>query len=82
MPCAACCAVGAPIPTSDASFTHGVVRRTREIGVRMALGATRRDIARLMLRRAVRLIAIGLLASGIPARRAARVDPLTALHYE
>ncbi|MGH7674909.1 MAG: ABC transporter permease, partial [Gemmatimonadales bacterium] len=100
-----------------------VTLRTHEIGVRMALGARTRDVARLVLRRGGRLaaagIGIGLLgalgltqaltgflfgvsptdpltflaiplllaavaltASWIPARRAARVDPMLALRYE
>jgi predicted permease len=39
-----------------------VAQRTQEIGVRMALGATRREIALLFVRRAVVPAAIGLLA--------------------
>jgi len=38
-----------------------VVQRTQEIGVRMALGATRPDILRLVLASALRLIAPGVL---------------------
>ncbi len=100
-----------------------VARRTREIGIRMALGAQPGEIQRLVLRQGVRLVVIGLvlgfagslgvakllssviaglslfdplalligpvlllcvtlLACYVPARRATRVDPLTALRYE
>ena len=102
---------------------YSVGQRTREIGVRMALGAQRGSIYRLVLREAGRLASIGLLvgilgslgtgrliarllfgikpsdaatlatvistllvsallASYVPARRAAKVDPMVALRYE
>jgi predicted permease len=100
-----------------------VAERTREIGVRMALGATPGAVARLVLSHAARwavggaviglagaaaaarlvktmlfgvaerdpvtlfaaaalLVAVGLLAAWIPSRRAAAVDPMTALRLE
>jgi len=103
--------------------SHMVASRTPEIGIRMALGATRRDILALVLRqsaistfvgllvgtllafvmtRVIRsaihgigtidlvsiivtvamLTATSLLAAAIPARRAARIDPMVALRYE
>jgi len=102
---------------------YSVSRRTREIGVRMALGAERSGVVFLILRQAGKMVTlgvvVGLLASlgvsrlmasllfgvnsydpltfvavavilaavalaacYIPARRAARVDPMVALHYE
>jgi ABC-type lipoprotein release transport system permease subunit len=103
--------------------SYAVTRRTREIGVRVALGAGRRDVMRLVVARAMGVAAIGLAvgailggvagqllqhqltgvsprdpvtyltigfvlalvafaASWMPARRAARVDPMVALRYE
>jgi putative ABC transport system permease protein len=100
-----------------------VGERTREIGVRLAMGARRQDVMRMILRRAswltgagllsglllafglVRLIAsllpgarsddplvfggiasiiaaVALFASWLPARRAARIDPMVALRDE
>jgi macrolide transport system ATP-binding/permease protein len=104
-------------------IAYSVSQRTREIGVRMALGAARSSVARLILKDAGRLIAIGLaaglvcsvgaamlvrsmlfgtqawdvgtlvsvavvlggaamLASWLPAHRAASVNPVDALRAE
>jgi len=100
-----------------------VTQRTQEIGIRMALGAQKRDVLKLVVGHGMRLALIGLLAgvagalaltqlmanllyqvkpadpmtfavvcallAGIvllacwlPARRAAKVDPMTALRSE
>jgi predicted permease len=100
--------------------SYAASQRTQEIGVRMALGADRRDIVRLVLGRGLLLVVVGiaagvavalsvsrlvanllfnvspsdpvtfvgvplllgsmaLLASYVPARRATRIDPASAL---
>jgi putative ABC transport system permease protein len=100
-----------------------VVRRTPEIGLRMALGASPQDVLKMVLRQGVQLAAAGavagifgafamarvlrnllfgvsaadpisyagaavvmgfavLLACGLPAWRAARVDPMVALRND
>ena len=51
-------------------MTYAVNRRTGEIGIRMALGAARGQIAGMILRETLRLVLIGL-GIGIPAAIAA-----------
>jgi len=41
---------------------HGVTRRTREMGIHLSLGATPGIVVRLMLRRTLMALAIGLVA--------------------
>lgn len=106
-----------------AVVAHAVSRRTQEIGIRMAMGGTRRDIFGLVVKQGMRQVlggfaaglplailvtrglshglvgvspsdpatyagvavvlgAAGLLGCAIPARRAVRVDPLSALRHE
>ena len=51
-------------------MAHAVVRRTNEIGIRMALGAERRNIVWMVLKESFMLVGIGL-AIGLPASWAA-----------
>jgi predicted permease len=103
------------------TISYGINRRVPEIGLRMALGADRRSVLRLILREAlllvslgaivgvplayiagrslrpmlyeipsldpisygvgaIVLIAVGVLAALLPARRASRIDPKLALN--
>ena len=61
-------------------MAYGAARRTREIGVRVALGATRNDILRLILRDGVIVVILGLSCGLIAAAWLART--LTGLLHE
>jgi len=104
-------------------ISYMVVQRTKEIGIRMAIGANRADVVKMILREAgiltiaglvigtglalgaaqaaksllfglkprdpltlvmavVTLSAVAAFASFLPAYRASKLDPLTALRYE
>ena len=52
------------------SFTAS--RRTREIGIRLALGATSRDILRLIWKQGIRLVIVGVAVGAIAAWSLAR----------
>jgi ABC-type antimicrobial peptide transport system permease subunit len=54
-------------------LSYAVARQTPEIGVRMALGASRADIVQMVLRRGAALLAIGLAVGIIAGLAAARV---------
>jgi len=56
-----------------ASTAHGVGQRTQELGVRMALGAGRRDILWLVLRQGIVRICIGLVLGVLAAFGVSRV---------
>src|SRR5216683_4410311 len=64
---------------------YNVSRRTREIGIRIALGALSSDVLRLVMGKGLVLVGIGTvigLAAYMPARRASRIAPTQALRYE
>ena len=48
-------------------LAHTVAQRTREIGVRMAIGATRVDVVRMVLMHAATLVGLGLVIGGVAA---------------
>ena len=48
-------------------LSYLVEQRTREIGVRMALGATTHDVTRLVLAQSIRPVGLGLLIGGVSA---------------
>jgi putative ABC transport system permease protein len=53
-------------------IAYGVAQRTKEIGIRMALGAQRSDMLRMILRQSLTIVAIGLavgLASALAVTR-------------
>jgi predicted permease len=52
--------------------SYGVAQRTNEIGVRMALGARRSDVAGMMLRESLAIVAIGVLTGIVAALVAGR----------
>jgi putative ABC transport system permease protein len=63
-----------------AIVSQSVVERTREIGIRVAVGALPRQIARLVLHDSLRLTAMGIAIGMAAANGAGRV--LTSLLYE
>lgn len=52
---------------------HGVAQRTREIGVRVAFGATRSNVVTMLLRDELSVVVVGLAVGGVAAFLMARV---------
>src|SRR5206468_1587395 len=61
------------VVTMDEAVAASVAQRRRESGVRMALGADRRDVLRLVLARALRIVVAGLIVGLAGAAGATRV---------
>ena len=53
-------------------IAYAIVRRTQEIGIRMALGATPRDVLLLVVRQGAAVVAIGATIGSVAAFAAAR----------
>jgi len=49
------------------TLSYTVVQRTRELGIRMALGAQRAQIFSMVIRQGMRSAAVGMLAGGLAA---------------
>jgi predicted permease len=62
-----------------AVVAQSVARRTREIGIRMALGATRADVLAEVVRDGARLLAVGVMVGAVVALGVTRV--LSGLLY-
>src|SRR5207245_10004309 len=54
-------------------LSYAVTRRTREIGVRMALGARRADVLRLIFKTGARLVGPGIVIGMLASLGAARI---------
>lgn len=63
-------------------MSYTVTRRSNEMGIRLAMGAARGELLRMVLIDATKLVTIGLVASYIPALRASRLDPMKVLRDE
>jgi putative ABC transport system permease protein len=48
-------------------ISNSVAQRTREIGVRMALGATPHDVQRMVFRQSLKIVVVGLLVGSVAA---------------